>query len=413
MPEYGINPIVITRQWKNKFGNTLDYVAPGESDNTITEESADGVLVKSPYYPNIANRILLKYGENRFTWLRRIISAYYEFMQFILPVGPKIEIFKAADEYLKNNKVDCIVATGDPFILFHYASILGQKHKIPWIADYRDPWSHDISKQNKILNIWSTYYEKKIVRNAAFIVTVSDFVKQQISSIIEHKAVHIITNGYDPEVIDQTSGIAQNSDTLSIALAGSIYKWNPINSFLSVISKFISSNPQKQIRINFYGINIKDELEATLNSEFPNIKSSVQIYPKMEYEQLIQELARNNLMLLFNYYSYIGTKIYDYIGIRRSILMCYSDESTSSELKDQYYNVEEIPGISETLQEDLIREIRGGYIAKDEDDLYNILNQLHDEFSKNKSITCHTINSEHYSRKHQIKRLSELIKGIA
>ena len=89
MSAYGIKPVVITRQWSNQYGRTLDYVAPGESDNTITEESDDGILVKSPYYPNIANRILLKYGENRFVWPRRIISAVYEFLQFIFRLAQK------------------------------------------------------------------------------------------------------------------------------------------------------------------------------------------------------------------------------------------------------------------------------------------------------------------------------------
>ena len=30
--ECGVYPVVITRQWANRYGNALDYIAAGESD---------------------------------------------------------------------------------------------------------------------------------------------------------------------------------------------------------------------------------------------------------------------------------------------------------------------------------------------------------------------------------------------
>ena len=32
--EFGIEPIIITRQWANDFGNEMDYIAPSKSDLT-------------------------------------------------------------------------------------------------------------------------------------------------------------------------------------------------------------------------------------------------------------------------------------------------------------------------------------------------------------------------------------------
>ena len=47
---------------------------------------------------------------------------------------------------------------------------------------------------------------------------------------------------------------------------------------------------------------------------------------------LLEKLAVNNIFLLFNYYSYMGTKIYDYLGLKRLILLCYdNDENQSAE----------------------------------------------------------------------------------
>ena len=58
---------------------------------------------------------------------------------------------KAAEDYLATNKIDCILATGDPFVLFHYAKkALRKKHNVPWIADYRDPWSSEFENRKQI-----------------------------------------------------------------------------------------------------------------------------------------------------------------------------------------------------------------------------------------------------------------------
>ena len=79
--------------------------------------------------------------------IRKIISGFYEFAQYIFPIGPKLGLFFAAKKYLNDEKVDAIIATGDPFVLFKYAADLGEEFKVPWIADYRDPWSEDIAIQ--------------------------------------------------------------------------------------------------------------------------------------------------------------------------------------------------------------------------------------------------------------------------
>ena len=194
--ENNIEPIIITRQWDNVYNSELDYVAPSKSKNNVIEKKNLGTILKTPYKPNLASRILLKYGDKKFKYLRKLISAYYEFIQFILPTGPKIEIYNSANKFLKYNKVDVILASGDPFILFHYASKLSKMHKIPWMADYRDPWSHDSSKKNILLKMWSSYYEKKIVNTSNCIITVSEFIKVQISELTTKK-IYVIPNGYE------------------------------------------------------------------------------------------------------------------------------------------------------------------------------------------------------------------------
>ena len=402
-----IEPIIITRQWNNLFKNRLDYIAPSKTSSTEIEKNSQGTILKAPYKPNLANRILLKYGDQKFKYLRKLISAYYEFIQFVLPIGSKIEIYKTANTFLKNNKVDVILASGDPFVLFHYASKLSKIFKTPWIADYRDPWSHDSSKKNIFLNLWTSYYEKKIVNTSICIITVSDFIKAQISELTTKK-IYVIPNGYESEFIERAKKIKQTNKHLSIALAGTIYEWNPIEGFLFTINEFVKKG--NTLLINFYGINKTDEINNLIASKFPLIKNHVKIHNKLPYEILLEKLAKNNLLLLFNYYSYMGTKIYDYIGLERKILLCFSNDKESKELKKKYYSIKDNKNISNTLQEDLIQKTNSGIILNDKEELYQKLLELELEFTKNKMIHCNNIISEDFSRKGQVEKISNILK---
>lgn len=406
LKEFDVEPVVVTRQWGNKYGNELDYIAPGESDETIVETTEYGTIIRTPYKPNLANRIMLKYGRTKFSLIRKLVTAWYEFMQFLFFVGPKSGLYRGAKEYLKQNKVDAIIATGEPFVLFKYASALSKKYGIPWVADYRDPWSQNKGR-SRIRSV--RFFERKFSQNMSAVTTVSDFLKKKISENISVPTYYIIPNGYNPETIKQVEDICPEKGVLRIALAGSIYDWHPYKSVISTFAEFVKKNDYApKIELNFFGINRHKEIEqfALENS----IENNVRVYPRMDNASLLQNLSRHNVMLLFNDYSIMGTKIYDYLGLKRLILFCYSNDAEALALKDKYYPVGEVEGVSTHLQEDLINETHSGIVVKDKNHLSKVLSDLYSEFTQTGSIACSSINTSNYSRREGAHQLAEVVK---
>jgi glycosyltransferase involved in cell wall biosynthesis len=333
--------------------------------------------------------------------------------QFIFPIGPKAALYRGAREFLKNNEVDVILATGDPFVLFSFASKLSKEYGIPWIADYRDPWSHNEERRKIVIQKkWNAYFEKKTVASSSYIQTVSKFVHSKIDLLIPNKPFSISPNGYDSLVIDKLKNIPQNKEVFSISFVGTIYNWHPIESFLRVANAFVTENPQAKIVFKFYGTNLRDELNRFVNVEFPKLKDHVFISPKMQNKELLEKLASDNVMLLFNYYSFMGTKIFDYLGIRRKIIMCYSNDSEANILKQKYYSIDESGSESKQLQAELIDETNAGIIVKDATHLKEVIKELYAEFKENGCIACDSKGIEKYSRKIQVERLAEIIKGF-
>ena len=408
---YGIYPIVVTRQWDNRYGSQLDYVAPSDSPETEFEESERGMIIKASYNPNIANRLLLKYGDSRYRILRKGVSAFYEFGQFPLPVGPKKSVYLAADKFLKDNKVDCIIATGDPFILFKYASKLSKDYSIPWIADYRDPWIQNKSMSNNALKPWFASLERKILANVFKVTTVSTFIQKQMEENLKGKDFEIVYNGFDPEIAEIAKNIPQGDKILSVALAGTIYDWHPIESFLRACNELLTEDSDFQIELHFYGINKEDEIKDMLRSSYKLLEKSVHFYPRMANLKLIESMAKQNICLLFNYYSILGTKIFDYLAIKRKIILCYESDEEADALKEKYYAVEkEIETESKSLQADMIRATNSGIVVRDAKHLKTVLYELSDELKANGRINCSSTDIDRYSRIRQAERLAQIVK---
>ncbi len=409
--EFGVFPVVITRQWSSRFGNHLDYIAPGDSPETIIESSAEGDVFKTPFFPNLPNRMMMKYGEAKFSLARKMLSSFYEFGQYIFSIGPRANLYIEAEKYLSENKADLIIATGEPFVLFRYASKLSKKFSIPWIADYRDPWTQDKKRREVgIPEFTDEFLEKKTLSNVSAITTVSMFFQKKIETLIKNKPVYIIPNGYDPEAIERVKDVKQTDEKLSIGFVGTIYKWHPVESFLRVCNDFAGSFAgEPRFEINFYGINSEDEIRELIEGKYRNLKAVVKIYQKIPNPQLLEKLAANNVFLLFNYYSYMGTKIYDYLGLKRRIILCYANDEESRLLKAKHYNMKE-DSEAEHLQERLINETESGIVVENAEHLRTVLENLYSEFEEKRFIICNSKNTEQFSRKIQVKNLADVIE---
>jgi len=411
--EFGVEPIVITRQWANTHGNHLDYISPGISPLVIEEKSERGTIYRTPYYPNLSNRLLLKHGDSRYRFIRKMISGYYEFAQFLFPVGPKSGLYEFARDYLKKNQVDAIIATGDPFVLFSFASKLSKEFDIPWIADYRDTWVQDKTRSgNRFTRGWNSFFERRFLRNVEKISTVSTFIMKQLQQNIPYKNYEIVLNGFNPDVMHAAEAIEQQTEVFTISFAGTMYKWHPIQSFLKVCNALLEQKKIERMQVRFYGINNVLEIQQSIQKKYPALIDYISIFPKTENEELVKKLAESNAFLLFNDYSILGTKIFTYIGIKRKIILCYSDDQEALELKKNYYNLQEFESESKQLQEDLLHETNSGIVVKNENHLKQVLLDLNDEFKLTNKIACDSKGIEKYSRKMQVEKLAEIVKSL-
>ncbi len=118
-------------------------------------------------------------------------------------VSPSVRFLK---KYLKEHPVDIIVSTGPPQSMHLIARRLAKSTGIPWVADFRDPWTKMFYFKHLCLSKWAERkhhrMEQQVLDDATVIVAVSPLVQDDFQ-IMTTTPVELITNGFDDDDFDQ------------------------------------------------------------------------------------------------------------------------------------------------------------------------------------------------------------------
>ena len=408
--EFGVEPVVITRQWANHYGDERDYIAPSATSVVEIEESEQGTIIRTPYAPNLSNRLLLAGGPNKHRLTRKLITAWYEIGQYYATIGPKAQLYLAARRHLTEHKVDAIVATGEPFVLFRYAARLAEEFNVPWVADYRDPWSQD--KRRVWTRRWEAGMERRVTASAAAITTASDLFKHLLAQLLPERTAVVVPNGFDPEAMATATGLDQGRERFTIAFTGTVSGWHPIESVFRVFDEFVRTQSDGDLAVHMIGVSGRETLEELLRAKFPDLAGKVMFTGRLPNDQLALELAKANAFLMFNMYAYPGTKVFDYLALKRRIILCYSDDPEAKQLKQLHYKLDLPPGADEKVLEKIVEHTKSGVVVKDASHLREVLIDLHREFKEKGRLDCEPVGTESYSRKASTEKLAALLKGL-
>ncbi len=156
-------------------------------------------------------------------------------------IKPSIEFLT---KYLKENPVEAIVSTGPPHSMHMIALGIKKRLNIPWLADFRDPWTNiDFYEELKLsakANIKHHRQEKSVLENADAVSVISQTMATDFERLFKRQ-YEVISNGFDEE--DQI-GLSElvKDEKFSIAHIGSMNKArNPI-ALWKALAELISEN---------------------------------------------------------------------------------------------------------------------------------------------------------------------------
>ncbi len=329
--KFGYYPVVVTRQAPE---NAADFrVMAGNCGSDIIFEKNEGFEVYYlPYKANLRDRIYAKYGDNKYVYIRRLLSFFELLLQAVTPFAmPYANLYSFSKNYLKyNNDIKLIIASGKPFQLFLFAYLLSKKYIIPWVADYRDEWNCRYINNNlrinlneKILFRFESFLERKWTKNLLFAITPTEVWTEHIKNFVG-KPCHVVMNGFDPEkiIINDNSKIS-GSKELNILYLGSLYKYQPIEIFINSIVKLLENN--FKIKCVFPGILNEPENEKRILNIVDKFSNNFIIMPRISQKEVYKLMAQADLFLMVGYNEikgWMSLKVIEYLPWHKPILLC-------------------------------------------------------------------------------------------
>lgn len=210
-------------------------------------------------------------------------------------VKPSVRFLK---EYLNEHPVDAIISTGPPHSMHLIALKLKKALGLPWIADFRDPWT-EIDYYNDLhLTAWADRkhhrLEQEVLTKADKVVTVAPDGARRLGRL-GNRNVRTIYNGFDRDDDAQTP--VNLSEQFTITYLGVLSKIQNPSNLWQALAELIKEDSgfDKSLRINMIG-QIDSAVVSSIDEN--GLTQHVAYSPYMPHDQVSAVHRSSTLLLL-------------------------------------------------------------------------------------------------------------------
>jgi len=228
--------------------------------------------------------------------------------------------------YLTHNPVDLIVSTSPPQTPHLIALALKKKFNIPWIADFRDPWTNISYFEELKLTAYAKRkhqnLEREVLQTADKVLTVSWQWAKDFKEL-GAKEVAVITNGFEDSSQRNKSILptVNKSERYVISHIGMLSeKRNPVHIWEAIKTAIDKKLRSKKIVLRFIG-----NVEQTILQQLKELGLEDHIeYPGyVTREEAFEEMRASDLLLLIGIPGEKGVvpgKFFEYLQAKKLIL---------------------------------------------------------------------------------------------
>lgn len=311
----------------------------------------------------------------------------------IMWVRPSVKFLKS---YLKKHPVDAIVSTGPPQSMHLIGLELSKATGLPWLADFRDPWTKIFYFKHLELTPRSEAkhqaLEKKVVDGATRVIAVSPMVKKDFEAITS-TPVELITNGFDEEDFNDPF---EADEYFNITHTGLFASDGDPEILWKVLAAKCQEDKEfrKLLRIRLVG---KTDQEIVNSIEAAGLGPNLVNLGYQSHEVAVREQRNASVLILPlrkepEYEAVLPGKLFEYLASRRPIL-----------------------GIGQTdgAMAQVVRNTGSGivYDWNEEQKIRRWVDFSWEEF-KNHELLDNATDISMYSRRRLTKRLASLLEEI-
>jgi glycosyltransferase involved in cell wall biosynthesis len=333
-----------------------------------------------------------RFKHNIAWWIR---SNFFIPDAHFLWIRPSVKFLKS---YLKENPVDVIVTTGPPQSLHMIGYGLRHSLKIPWIADFRDPWTSIDFYASLNLTRWADKkhhrLESKVLQTSDHIIAIGPNMKEEFSRL-GAKSISVITNGFDET--DFSTKSVQPDDKFSIVHLGTLSATRNSLAFWKALASKAAEDPSfaSALEVKLIGALNYSVIESIESLKLSAYISSTEFIPHQEAIEILRK-ARVLLLLVNNSKNSRGIitgKFFEYLAVGRPVLLVGPLDGDAARI---------------------LEETKSGFAAEFEDEkmIRKRLDHLFDLY-KTGNLNIQEIKASQYTRKNLTRLLARQLDELA
>ena len=259
-----------------------------------------------------------------FRWIR---------LNMVIPdgrVGWYFDSINIGKKIFRENKIDAIFSSAPPYTTHLIAKNLALLKNLPWIADFRDPWTDRFyNYENKrwwITRKLDKVLENSVINSAQKCVTVSKEISRSFKG--DFKVIH---NGYDEEDFLNVYPNKEEENVVIRYLGTMTKSQNPKN-FFDVISKL--NYNQIKYKVELIG-NIHPDVKVYIQNQ--GFEKFVEFISYVDHGEAIQKMVNSHFLLLVipntaKNKGIVTGKLFEYIRSMSKIIMIGPLDSDAAEI---------------------------------------------------------------------------------
>ncbi len=354
LPEFGWMPTVLTVQEKF-YENT---------DHALLKQIPAEVEVRRTRALNMKKTFSIR---GRYLRIMSLPDRFVGWLPFAVWAGLRL---------IRRRKIRILYSTS-PLASAHLIALtLKFLTGLPWVADFRDPWTEPAIASNPKAPLFrlECFLEDQVVRRADRVIATTSQLRDDLlarhAGLAPGKAV-VIPNGYDEEDFGSVHMVPDDPPPVRITHAGLVDEsYRSPRTFFAALADLLTRKiltPQ-QIRVDFLGGGNYVESPAfhSLVTEL-GLERVVHVLPRVSYAESLARQARSHGLLLLqcgeDTRTLIPAKAFEYLRIGRPVIALVP-VSASSELFQrvggaQVVHPSDIPAIQAAILE-LVAGARSG-----------------------------------------------------
>lgn len=328
---HGLEVLVLTRYWQP--GDVLGIEAGEAYDRPISEEvRSDGVTVRR--YPlSSANPTHRWPGGHRF-WGKGLGFALLSATGRLehtqdFTFGQEPDLIARLREF----RTDFLLASLPMHYLAAATEQLASELGIPYWLDFRDLHNNErmqrhprIGLRRQVLDFLAVKTLRRACSGARLVTSISAPFVEYVRQVYRARTVHILTNGYEQELFSDLRKVEVDTSVFRVVYTGSLYPAQLHPVWLEGFSRFVQAVGTDRVLFQFFGTAVVPAVVPVLKATLPG--ASLEITDRMPRRQALEASARASVLFYPGWVGYRGIysgKIFEYLGLRRPILLAPSD----------------------------------------------------------------------------------------